>query len=126
MLNSSLFSSAKEDWGTPRWLFRACNAVSSFQLDAAASSENALCPVYYTDETNGLARDWASSTWCNPPYGRTITGQFVRKANSAIAVGKFPRASPQEIRPRGQAGKEAKATRTLLSDPSTEVLNRAW
>lgn len=80
MLNKSLFSSEKEDWETPQWLFDLCNDVFHFKLDAAASRENAKLPNYFSTLMDGLAWDWTSSNWCNPPYGRTVTGKFVRHA----------------------------------------------
>ena len=80
MISAALFSSAKEDWGTPQWLFDACDRVFKFTLDAAASRENALCPEYFTKADNSLLQEWHESTWVNPPYGRGITGEFVAVA----------------------------------------------
>ena len=54
MISAALFSSVKEDWGTPQWLFDACDRVFKFTLDAAASRENALCTEYFTKEDNSL------------------------------------------------------------------------
>ena len=80
MISAALFSSVKEDWGTPQWLFDACDRVFKFTLDAAASRENALCTEYFTKEDNSLLQEWHESTFVNPPYGRGITGEFVAVA----------------------------------------------
>lgn len=57
-------------WRTPDWLFQPLHALLGFELDAAASRQNAKCPRYFDEERNALARPWeASSVWCNPPYG---------------------------------------------------------
>ena len=80
MISAALFSSVKEDWGTPQWLFDACDRVFKFTLDAAASRENALCTEYFTKEDNSLIQEWHESTFVNPPYGRRITGEFVAVA----------------------------------------------
>ena len=80
MISPALFSSVKEDWATPQWLFDACDRVFKFTLDAAASRENALCTEYFTKDDNSLLQEWHESTWLNPPYGRGITGEFVAVA----------------------------------------------
>lgn len=67
-----LFSSAKADWTTPRWLFDRLDAEFNFTLDAAASPENALCPRYFTESDDALEQQWDGSVWVNPPYGRRV------------------------------------------------------
>lgn len=39
------FSSLRDDWETPPEIFRHCNEIWHFDLDAAASDENALCEM---------------------------------------------------------------------------------
>lgn len=83
-----MFSSAKNDWRTPRALFDQLNAEFNFNLDAAASQANALCGNYYAlDHPNPASRDGLKGKWgigggatfCNPPYGHEI-GKWVQKA----------------------------------------------
>lgn len=75
-----LFSSKEEKWATPQDFFDKLNDEFHFTLDAAASPDNAKCPVYFTEEQNGLAQSWEGHTvWCNPPYCRK-TGAWVKKA----------------------------------------------
>jgi phage N-6-adenine-methyltransferase len=68
------FTSAKtctgsDTWTTPRWLFDFLDKeFGPFGLDVAASNENALCTLYFTEETNGLTATWRGNVWCNPPY----------------------------------------------------------
>ena len=73
-----MFSSAREDWTTPRWLFDQLAAEFHFTLDAAASASNALCAAYYTPAQDALRQPWAGAVWCNPPYGRAV-GRWVAK-----------------------------------------------
>ena len=74
------FSSERHDWTTPRAFFDELHAEFGFTLDAAASPHNALCPRYFTEESDGLAQDWRGEVvWCNPPYGRQI-GKWIAKA----------------------------------------------
>ncbi len=80
MDNKIMFSSAKNDWETPRALFDDLDREFHFTLDAAASSSNAKCAKYYTEGDNGLAQDWRGETvFCNPPYGNKATGEWTRK-----------------------------------------------
>jgi phage N-6-adenine-methyltransferase len=77
-----LFSSATEEWSTPDDFYQELHKEFQFELDPAATKENAKCPRYFTKETNGLAQEWAPlRTFCNPPYGRGVTGKWVEKAH---------------------------------------------
>lgn len=53
-----LFSSKEEKWATPQDFFDKLNDEFHFTLDAAASPDNAKCPVYFTEEQNGLTQSW--------------------------------------------------------------------
>lgn len=82
-LNPSLFSSASDEWETPRDRFAAWHAEFGFDLDVAATPENACCPRYLTRADNALAHHWPALgrvAWCNPPYSRPLQAQFVTKA----------------------------------------------
>lgn len=82
-----LFSSMRKDWETPPDLFMALDQEFHFELDACASAENKKCPLFYFGE-NGLELSWAPCrTWINPPYGRRITGLWVRKAHEESLLG---------------------------------------
>ena len=70
---------------TPRAFFNDLDAEFHFTVDAAASSENALCEKYWTRETDGLAQDWTGEiVWCNPPYSHLR--EWVAKAHHANAT----------------------------------------
>lgn len=72
-------SSDRMDWRTPPELFAALNDEFAFDLDAAASDENALCKRYWTEQDNALTKPWHDSVYVNPPYGRGV-GAWVEKA----------------------------------------------
>ena len=78
-LTPALFSSARDDWETPQFLFDGLNAEFGFELDVCASSSNAKCNTYFDKTANGLAQPWSGVCWMNPPYGRTIE-KWVHKA----------------------------------------------
>jgi phage N-6-adenine-methyltransferase len=71
------FSSAKEDWTTPPVFFENVQKnLGVFDLDVAASFENAVCDRYVDKSRDALSMDWATlgakNIWCNPPYGRDL------------------------------------------------------
>lgn len=56
-------------WMTPEVLFEGLYEEFGFTLDAAADEQNALCPYFYTEADNGLAKSWSGHVvWFNPPY----------------------------------------------------------
>jgi site-specific DNA-methyltransferase (adenine-specific) len=71
--------SASDEWGTPLELFLALDDEFQFQIDAAASKENANCARFYTSEDDGLLQAWDAPTFINPPYGHDV-GRWVEKA----------------------------------------------
>lgn len=62
-------------------MFNKYNSIYNFQLDAAATTENALCKSFFTLQDDALIKDWFpfKSIFLNPPYGRSI-GKFIKKA----------------------------------------------
>lgn len=80
MIDSVIFSSESEEWSTPQDLFDSLNAHFNFTLDPCATPQNAKCAKYYTKDTDGLSQNWKGNVvFCNPPYGRTNTGVWIRK-----------------------------------------------
>ena len=80
------FRSKSVEWTTPPDLFAELDAEFHFDLDVAASHENALCARYFTKEIDGLRQPWRGICWMNPPYGREI-GAWLRKAWQSAAEG---------------------------------------
>lgn len=80
-MNDVHFSSISNEWETPRDFWKPYDDKYHFELDAAATDENALCKKYFTVKDDALIQDWSmyKTVWMNPPYGR-ILGKFVKKA----------------------------------------------
>lgn len=88
MLATALFTSATDQWATPPALFRELDAEFHFTLDACAEAWNAKCPRYFSPEQDGLMQDWGQEVvFCNPPYGRGVTGKWLAKAWEASRAG---------------------------------------
>ena len=63
------------EWCTPPELFRVLHTEFGFQLDAAATAQNALVGHYLTD---ALVQAWNDGpVFCNPPYSQLPA--FIRR-----------------------------------------------
>ena len=89
MNNALMFSSKSNEWATPQETFDRLNAEFLFDLDLAATAENAKVPSFYTKEMDSLQISWSGDTmrkdgpacgWLNPPYSRGLQAQFIAKA----------------------------------------------
>lgn len=85
-MNNGMFGRDRDDWETPKDLFRKYDEKYHFTIDVCASDQTAKCARYYTKEQNALAQDWnGERCWCNPPYGHIIK-EFVKKAVESKAL----------------------------------------
>jgi phage N-6-adenine-methyltransferase len=85
-LNPALFSSASENWATPRGLAKQLVEEFGIELDVCATAENAVVPRFFSKEDNGLLQEWTGSVWMNPPYGRGM-GHWIKKASDSAKAG---------------------------------------
>ena len=75
-----MFSSKSNDWATPQDFYNQLDAEFGFTLDPCASPHNTKCDNFYTEDEDGLVKDWGGNTvFMNPPYGRKI-GNWIKKA----------------------------------------------
>lgn len=80
LLTSSGDTEGSYEWGTPDNPFLGLSMVfGPFDLDPAATPENAKAQKFYTKEDDGLIQPWFGNVFCNPPYGRGL-GKWVKKA----------------------------------------------
>jgi phage N-6-adenine-methyltransferase len=81
-----LFSSRSDDWETPQNFFDKLNSEFGFQVDAAASPDNAKCAVFFTKQMNGLAQEWSGKVvFVNPPYGKQMSKWMQKAFESSLA-----------------------------------------
>lgn len=80
MIQQSLFTSKKQDYETPQYLFDLLNSIMNFDLDMAADSENKKCEKYFSLENNAMDQDYSNyyNVYCNPPYNNQRI--FIEKA----------------------------------------------
>lgn len=60
----------KDEWQTPSWLYETLDREFHFDLDPAATGENALAGQYYDKELSGLTHQWFGNVFVNPPYSQ--------------------------------------------------------
>jgi site-specific DNA-methyltransferase (adenine-specific) len=76
-----IFSSASDEWATPRQFFSTIDEEFHFTLDPCATSQNSCCEKFYTMEDDGLSKDWSNEiVFCNPPYSQIK--KWVEKCSS--------------------------------------------
>ena len=83
------FSSASDNWATPdSFMDRVKTQYKvDFDLDVCADAGNAKAERFYTREDDGLTQEWSGCVWCNPPYGRKQTAQWLKKAYDSAKQG---------------------------------------
>ena len=87
-MNRALFSSATEEWATPKDFFDALDAEFHFTLDPCSTDDNAKCAKHFTKEQDGLSQDWAGErVFCNPPYGREMPRWIAKCAEHGMRGG---------------------------------------
>lgn len=76
-----------DHWATPWPLVRQLEEeFGAFELDPAASAENAKAPLYFSEADDGLLRSWAPARcFLNPPFSHVEA--WIRKAVEEARAG---------------------------------------
>lgn len=78
----------RQCWRTPPELWGRMNRIWQFYMDAAASTQSALCGLWcgpdhpHTNRRDGLSADWASRTYCNPGFSNITP--WLEKAHNEV------------------------------------------
>lgn len=94
-----VFSTGKDNYGTPKWLFDWANEnYGPFDIDLAASAENHKVDKYFTEEDDALKQSWHGyNAWLNPPYSKSLCKKFIAKAGKESLIPY----NPKIITPQG-------------------------
>lgn len=76
-------NSGNNEWYTPpEFIEAARKTMGGIDIDPASNDiaqQNVKASVYYTEETNGLDKQWIGNVWMNPPYSSALIGQFCER-----------------------------------------------
>jgi phage N-6-adenine-methyltransferase len=80
------------EWYTPaRYVELARRVLGTIDVDPASNDiaqQTVRAATYYTEETNGLDKEWRGRVWMNPPYSRKLIGRFINKLVSEYRAGR--------------------------------------
>ena len=85
-----LWSSKSDEWETPQDVYDALHVEFDFQIDLAATPQNAKCEKFFTTRDDALGKSWhadAERGWLNPPYSRPLGKAFIEKAAAERLLG---------------------------------------
>jgi len=89
--NHRALGTGENEWYTPSEYIDMARAVlGEFDLDPASSeiaNRTVGAAVYYTEEDNGLDKEWRGRVWCNPPYAQPAISHFAEKMASEVEAG---------------------------------------
>ena len=73
-------NSGENSWYTPTKIINsAIKVMGEIDLDPASSeiaNQNIQAKKYYTEEDNGLSKEWYGKVWLNPPYSQPEIDNF--------------------------------------------------
>ena len=89
-------NSKNDEWYTPtKFIDAARLAMGSIDLDPAScevANRQVGAPTFYTEEDDGLEREWVGNIWLNPPYSSELIGLFAEKLKGEAAAGRLKQA----------------------------------
>lgn len=76
-------NTGENEWYTPECYIKSARIVmGSIDLDPASSgiaNQTVKANLIYTQEDDGLIKEWFGNVWMNPPYSQPLIYQFIEK-----------------------------------------------
>lgn len=90
-------NSGDNEWYTPdEYTDAARKVMGTIDLDPASSAvanKRVKAKKIFTQEQNGLGRQWVGNVWMNPPYEKQLIGLFVERLCDYFASGDVKQAA---------------------------------
>lgn len=85
------FNSGNNEWYTPeKYIDLAREVLGAIDLDPASceiANETVKAERFYSEQDDGLTKEWTGRVWMNPPYGSDLIGQFTEKFAKEYTAG---------------------------------------
>lgn len=85
------FNSGNNEWYTPeKYIDLAREVLGVIDLDPASceiANETVKAERFYSEQDDGLTKEWTGRVWMNPPYGSDLIGQFTEKFAKEYTAG---------------------------------------
>lgn len=76
-------NSGENEWYTPEcYIISAKKVMGNIDLDPASSeiaNQTVNANLFYSQEEDGLSKEWFGNVWMNPPYSQPLIFQFITK-----------------------------------------------
>jgi hypothetical protein len=76
-------NSGENEWYTPEcYIESAKKVMGNIDLDPASSeiaNQTVKANLFYSQEEDGLSKEWFGNVWMNPPYSQPLIFQFITK-----------------------------------------------
>jgi phage N-6-adenine-methyltransferase len=74
-------NTGENEWYTPeQYIDAARRVMGSIDTDPASSdlaNQTVKAGTYYTENENGLDKEWSGNIWMNPPYSQPLISEFI-------------------------------------------------
>lgn len=89
-------NSGNNEWYTPLEIIQSAKAaMGGVDCDPASSdvaNQTVGATTFYTEEQDGLSKEWHGNVWLNPPYSQPLIAQFAEAVASRHEAGEFEQA----------------------------------
>jgi len=90
-----LHTGDNESYTPLEYLESARKVMGNICVDPASNpfaNKRVNADIHYTEETNGLDKEWSGNIWLNPPYASKLINQFVAKLIEEYEAGRCKQA----------------------------------
>ena len=84
-------SSGNDEWFTPQDIIEAARlTMGGIDIDPASNAtanQTVMAVEYYSQDDDGLSKEWQGRVWMNPPYSSKLVPMFCKKLADSVSSG---------------------------------------